>query len=140
MSKSPLNILGELAAGALAGKGKGKGIRNRLKVIERKLDNISKNMPRGSRPGIMDSETTAIGPGTNMPGAVVNESPDILGAPVNDTGVVAGGSFDPSTLSTAENIFGKPMEDSFDRNLGVAGGEADSAIGLDTEEDTNELV
>ncbi len=118
MSKSPLNILGELAAGALAGKGKGKGIRNRLKVIERKLDNISKNMPRKDRAGIMDSETTVVGPGTNMPGAMVNETSDVLGE-VNDTGVVAGASFDPNTLNTAENIFGKPVEGSFDRDMGL---------------------
>ena len=119
MKKSPLNFLGAMAGAAMGGKGRGKGIKNRLNVIERKLDNISKNMPRRNRPGIMDSETTAIGPGTNMPGAVANEPLDILGTPVNDTGVVAGGRFDPSTLSTAENIFGKPMEDSYDRDLGV---------------------
>jgi len=121
MKKSPLNFLGAVAslAGGLRGSKGRKGIKKKLDILTTKVDNIAKNMPRGSRPGIMDSETTAIGPGTNLPGAVANESPDILGAPVNETGVVAGGSFDPSTLSTAENIFGKPMEDSYDRDLGV---------------------
>lgn len=118
MSKSPLNILGELAAGALAGKGRGKGIKNRLKVIERKVDNISKNMPRKDRAGIMDNETTVVGPGTNMPGATVNETSDVLGE-VNDTGIVEGSSFDPNTLNTAENMFGKPVEGSFDRDMGL---------------------
>jgi len=121
MKKSPLNFLGAVAslAGGLRGSKGRKGIKKKLDILTTKVDNIAKNMPRGSRPGIMDSETTAIGPGTNMPGAVANEPLDVLGAPVNNTGVVAGSSFDPSTLSTAENIFGKPMEDSYDRDLGV---------------------
>ena len=119
MSKSPLNILGEIAtAKGIFGRGKGKGLSGRLKVIERKIDNISKNMPRRDRAGIMDSETTVVGPGTNMPGATVNETSDVLGE-VNDTGVVAGASFDPNTLNTAENMFGKPVEGSFDRDMGL---------------------
>ena len=122
MSKSPINFLGAAATsivGGLRGSKGRKGIKKKLDILTTKVDNIAKNMPRRSRPGMMDSGTNVIGPGTNAPGAVVNESPDILGEPINNTGVVAGSSFDPSTLSTAENIFGKPMEDSYDRDLGV---------------------
>jgi hypothetical protein len=117
MSKSPLNIsLGGIAAG-LIGKGS-KGVKKRLKRIETKVDNISKNMPRADKTGIVGEENTVIGPGTNMPGAVANETPDILGE-VNETGVVAGGSFDPTTELAADNMFGKPLEGSFDRDMGL---------------------
>jgi len=117
MSKSPLNILGSLAACVIAGKG-GKGVKKRLKRIETKIDNISKNMPRANKPGIMGETTTAIGPGTNMPGATVNETADVLGE-VNETGVVAGGTFDPTTELAAADMFGKPVEGSFDRDMGL---------------------
>ena len=43
MSKSPLNIVAGLAAAGLIGKGN-KGVKKRLKRIEAKLDNISKNI------------------------------------------------------------------------------------------------
>ena len=145
MKKSPLNFLGALV-GAKNMRDTSR-MKRRLRKVAKKVDTIDKttrqiaaSMPKGSKPGDYSSDTTMIGPGTNMPGATANESPDILGGDINETGVVEGSSFDPSTLNTAENIFGKPMEDSFDRDLGVAGGEGDSAIGLDTEEDTNELV
>ena len=145
MKKSPLNFLGALV-GAKNMRDTSR-MKRRLRKVAKKVDVIDKttqkiaaNMPRNNIPGDNSSDTTMIGPGTNMPGATANESTDILGGDINNSGVVAGGSFDPSTLSTAENIFGKPMGDSFDRDLGIAGGEEDSTVGLDTEEDTNELV
>jgi len=117
MSKSPLNIVAGLAAAGLIGKGN-KGVKKRLKRIETKLDNISKNMPRRDKTNAIGEENTVIGPGANMPGAVANETADVLGE-VNETGVVAGGSFDPTTELAADNMFGKPLEGSFDRDMGL---------------------
>jgi len=136
-----MGFLGKIVKGRLRKKLGINKLQTAVDKIGTQVSDIARKLPnRGAGMFGGGSESTMIGPGTNMPGAITNETTDILGGDINETGVVEGSSFDPSTLNTAENIFGKPMEDSFDRDLGVAGGEGDSAIGLDTEEDTNELV
>jgi len=126
-NKSPLSLLEKIAAKSLLGKGRGKGIKNKLKVIERKVDNISKNMSKGSREGNFGSESTMIGPGTNAPGAEIAPSGADGLEEQNTTGVTQG-TFGPDTLEAASNMFGQPIEGSFDKALGTPGGDVGSEV------------
>jgi hypothetical protein len=131
-----MGFLGKWTKGRLRKKLGIKKLQTSVENIEQKVSEIARQMPRsrsGFGGGMVGEENTVIGPGTNIPGAIVNETTDTLGE-VNETGVVAGGTFDPSTELAAGNMFGKPIEGSFDREVGLPAEEMDPT-GLETEED-----
>ena len=110
-NKSPINFLGSLVAG-IAGRGKG----GKLKKLSRKVDQIDRTTKKIEslmpKPGLTDQEnfsqqegiTNTVDPTMSAPdiGGVLNPPP----------------TFDPNSREAAAGMFGKPMDDSFDRDMG----------------------
>lgn len=106
MKKSPLNINIAGAVGSMIGAGGRKGI---LKRIDRTTQKIARLIPR---PGTTDPVDT----NANV-GITDNVVPN---APASPPGLQPPNqAFPPGTEVAGANIFGQPIDQSFDRDMGM---------------------
>jgi hypothetical protein len=106
MKKSPLNINIAGAVGSAIGAGGRKGI---LKRIDRTTQKIARLIPRPGATGPVDTNAN-VGITDNI---VPNDPASSLGLqPPNQ-------AFPPGTETAAGEMFGQPMDQSFDRDMGM---------------------